>query len=564
MEKEFNQLLGCVDSIFEESHGSKLTEKFLKSVSTPALEIGKYLGTSSERLSVFWSIFFGLSIRESNVDFEDFARYTNISIVKSMSFSSEFEELVKLKVLRLDRSNDRRRRKLSERLGSVKYFVPADIILSLTKGETTLPKRTKENLTKYEILDIISHMIRNDFDNEALNFESLIEEIDILFEDHSSNPFIKKVNSFQLSNDEKVILLVLSFEFLDSEESIDLVRYLKVLYPDTQSQLAIRKSFMANKTKLQELDLADLKAGEFKSDREICLTENGRTLLFQEDVKFFIREDKPIQKDIILSSKIIEKQLFYNEKERKNLEFLTDLLRQDNYNSVMNRMKDIGMIPQIMVLVHGVPGTGKTEFVYQVAKSTGRNIKRINISDTKSHFFSDSEKLTSKVFADYSILRNSSDGIDPILFIDEIDGWMGKRTVGGNSSIDQTEASIQSTILTKMTEFEGIFFGTSNFWKRLDSSYHRRFGFKCEISLPDQNTRFQIWKNKIPDLTDQNLHFLSETYEFSGGNIDNIIRKVTMKQVLTGNLIDILEIEEFCKEEFLENPLDKRKIGYTI
>ena len=564
MEKENNQLLEFVDTIFERSHGSKLTEKFLKSVSSHAQEVGKYIGTTSERLSIFWSIFFGLSIRESSIDFEDLARYTDIGIVKSLSFVLDFEELVKLKVLRLDRSNDRRRRKISDRLDSIKYFVPADIILSLTKGETTLPKRTKANLTKYEILDIVSNMVKNDFDNESLNFDSLKEAIDVIFEDHCENQFIKKVNSFHLPNDEKVILLVLCFEFVDSEESIDLVRFLKLLYPDTHSQLAIRKSFMANKTKLQELDLADLKAGEFKSDREIMLTDNGRSILFEEDVKFFVKQEKTNHKDLILSTNIIEKQLFFNEKDKKSLEFLTDLLQPENYKSVMERMKSKGIKPQITVLLHGKPGVGKTEFVMQIARSTGRNLNSISVENTKHHFYGDSERLTAKIFTDFEILRNSYPDSEPILFINELDGLLGSRSIGGSSAVDSTEHSRQSILLTKLENFSGILFGTTNLWKRLDSSYQRRFGFKYEITLPDSNTRFQIWKYKLPAFSDQNLHLLSEAYDLSGGMIDNICRKISMKEILTGYTPDINEIQDFCQQEFMEDPNEKRRIGYSI
>ena len=563
MGNELFEILNCIDHISQKSHGSKLSLQFFKSVAKQSKVVSTYLEIESDRLAVLWSIFFGLSIQSSSVDFDDYAQYTNLSVVKVMSFASEFEQLVRMKVLRQDRSSDRRRRKISERLNAIKYFVPVDIILSLTRGETTIPRRAKENLSKYQILDIVSNLLSNELYNETITYQDFLEEIEFLLEENKENQFVKQVNNFQLPADEKIILLAVCSQLSDSEEIVNLVHLLKVMFHDTHTQLTIRKTFIAGNTKLQALGLVDLKPGEFKSDREICLTENGRTILFEDDVKFFLPQKKADQKDIILATNIIEKQLFYNEKERKNLEFLTDLLRQENYNSVMNRMKDIGMLPQIMVLIHGVPGTGKTEFVYQVAKSTGRNIKRINISDTKSHFFSDSEKLTSKVFSDYSILKNSSE-IDPILFIDEIDGWMGKRTVGGSSSVAQTEASIQSTILTKMSEFEGIFIGTSNLWERLSSSYHRRFGFKYEISLPDQNTRFKIWKNKMPALTDKNLDFLSETFEFSGGMIDNVVRKVTMKQVLTGNIIDIIELEEFCKEEFLENPNGKKRIGYVF
>ena len=232
-------------------------------------------------------------------------------------------------------------------------------------------------------------------------------------------------------------------------------------------------------------------------------------------------------------------------------------------NKVLEKMRDLRIRPQVMVLVNGGPGVGKTEFVYQVARQTGRNIKRIELSDTKSHFYSDSEKLTVKVFRDFSLLRKSSE-VEPILFINEIDGWLGQRSIGGASAVDQTENSIQSILLQQLEEFEGILFGCTNIWKRLDSSYMRRFGFKYEIHPPDESTRFLLWKDKLPTLTDEQAKYLSERHQLTGGTIDNICRKVIMSQIIYNSIPNLSEIDEFCQQEFLEKPMEKRRIGYLV
>lgn len=46
----------------------------------------------------------------------------------------------------------------------------------------------------------------------------------------------------------------------------------------------------------------------------------------------------------------------------------------------------------ITILLHGKPGTGKTETVYQMAKQTQRNIYRVDISNLKSMWFGESQK----------------------------------------------------------------------------------------------------------------------------------------------------------------------------
>ena len=42
---------------------------------------------------------------------------------------------------------------------------------------------------------------------------------------------------------------------------------------------------------------------------------------------------------------------------------------------------------------------------------------------------------------------------------------------------------------------------------------------------------------------------LAEHYNFSGGEIDNIVRKITMSEVLDGVRPDLAGIEELCRHE---------------
>ena len=80
----------------------------------------------------------------------------------------------------------------------------------------------------------------------------------------------------------------------------------------------------------------------------------------------------------------------------------------------------------ITVLFHGAPGTGKTASTYQIAKNTGRDIMMVDISDTKSMWFGESEKRIKAVFADYNKSLKYSK-IAPILVFNEADAVFSKR-----------------------------------------------------------------------------------------------------------------------------------------
>jgi SpoVK/Ycf46/Vps4 family AAA+-type ATPase len=394
--------------------------------------------------------------------------------------------------------------------------------------------------------------------NELLNYQGLVEEIELLYEENPDNKFLNLVKGFHLPIDEQIVLFTSCCEFTDNE-SVDLTKLFKIIYSDVETQLIARKKFLRSETKLQQLDLVDLKTDNFRSDREVELTEKGRNIFFSEDLEFFMKNEVSNQKDLILHESIQEKSLFYNEEDKKNLDFLTQLLLPEN--RILEKMERMNTRPQVMVLLSGAPGCGKSEFVMQLARRTNRDIKRIELSEVKSHFFGDSEKLTAKIFRDYAQLYRAKE-IKPIMYIDEIDGWLGQRSIGGSSAVDATEHAIQSILLMLLSEFEGILVGCTNIHKRLDPSYMRRFGFKYQIQLPNENTRYLLWKDRLPNLTDEQAVYLANRHRLAGGAIDNICRKIVLTQLVYDNFPDLQQIDQFCSEEFLDKPNEKRKIGY--
>ena len=304
MEDGSNKILKSIDEICENGFKKKFSNEFCKSVSLQGKVVDNYLGIKNDRLSIWWSIFFNLTINHTSVSFEDISNFLHVSVVKVMSFVSEFDSLVGLKLLRRERSNSRRRKR-PDRLNTSNYFVPADIILALMRNEATLPARTKSNLNKYQILDIIYNLIVNDMDNDLLNFQGLCDEIELIFEENPDSTFLNLVRGFHLTIEDQIILFTTCCEFTDNE-SVDLTRLLKILYPDVETQILVRKQFLKSESKLQKLDLVDLKTDNFRSDREVQLTENGKKVFFSDDIEFLMKQDIICQKDLILYDSIPE------------------------------------------------------------------------------------------------------------------------------------------------------------------------------------------------------------------------------------------------------------------
>ena len=90
---------------------------------------------------------------------------------------------------------------------------------------------------------------------------------------------------------------------------------------------------------------------------------------------------------------------------------------------------------------------------------------------------------------------------------------------------------------------------TTNLIDNLDPAFERRFLFKIRFNNPTVEAKQSIWKSKLDWLSDEESRVLAERYNFSGGEIDNVVRKITMSEVLDGARPDLAGIEELCRHE---------------
>jgi SpoVK/Ycf46/Vps4 family AAA+-type ATPase len=247
---------------------------------------------------------------------------------------------------------------------------------------------------------------------------------------------------------------------------------------------------------------------------------------------------------------ITKKELFFDSEVSRSLQFLQNSLQHENYLKLQERMVELGMRGGIAVLMYGEPGTGKTESVFQLAKAVGRGIVHVSISETKSMWFGESEKKIKEVFDRYERICNRT-LVKPILLFNEADAIFGKRKEVGTSNLDQTENAIQNIILEEMEKLEGILIATTNLTTNLDAAFERRFLFKILFSKPSFEVNQKIWKSKLDWLDNESLQRLATRYTFSGGEIDNVVRKLTIEEVLTGGQPHLERLMAFCESERL-------------
>ena len=292
----------------------------------------------------------------------------------------------------------------------------------------------------------------------------------------------------------------------------------------------------------------------------LVLTDKGKELYFEEDAAIFM--EKVDSKNLIHCGDIVRKQLYFSESQERQLSIVGDSLQQENYERLVYRPSAKGLSKGIAVLLYGAPGTGKTESVMQWARETGRDIVHVDLSASKSMWYGESEKIVKEIFTRYRNQCKRSK-IKPILLFNEADGLFSKRKdISRGSSVDQTENTIQNILLEEMEKLDGILVATTNLATNLDSAFERRFLFKIKLEKPSVEARSHIWMDKLPSLSGEDAVRLSEAYDFSGGEIDNIVRKATMQEVLEGTAPDFDAIDRLCGEERMGRSAATRKIGF--
>jgi hypothetical protein len=75
------------------------------------------------------------------------------------------------------------------------------------------------------------------------------------------------------------------------------------------------------------------------------------------------------------------------------------------------------------------------------------------------------------------------------------------------------------------------------------------------------DAKISIWKSKLSFLSGEDAKRLAEEFDFSGGQIENISRKLFLDTVLLGKLYTIEDTIQYCTEEILLDR-NKTKIGF--
>ncbi|MCL2727265.1 MAG: AAA family ATPase [Bacteroidales bacterium] len=536
-------LLRHIEHIVELSEKSKLSEKFYEKAGEHIDAVCKVLNVNTIQ-TVFFSHLVDRS-NDGNTSMSEIAEKIKIRTVRLIQYQDEIDELEKRRLVRCYRSGN-----------SKSYYVPTEVLDALRKGED-VKSAERTNLSIEVFFDTLNQLLSQLCDKEMTQ-ESFAEEINHLLNENEHLTFVKKVNNQFCTHDLHLLLRFCNIYVEDLDDSI----YFGQLddYFESRVFRGIKRE-LSNKanTLMAEGWVECVNDNGFESRETFKLTDKAKEELLGE---LNLQPPKVnLKKDILEHDKLVVKQMFYNPKEQKQVKQLTDLLSEDHFVNVQNRLKDKGMRTGFACLFWGAPGTGKTETVYQIARQTGRNIFMVDISETKSMWFGESEKRIKEVFEKYKSFVKSEKKT-PILLFNEADAVIGKRKDVTTGSVAQTENAIQNIILQEMENLDGIMIATTNLTQNLDKAFERRFLYKIEFEKPNAEAKQHIWQSIIPTLQDNDAAELSRTFDFSGGQIENIARKSTVDSIILGEEPNLNTLVFHCNNEQLAG--NRKPIGFNV
>ena len=545
-------LLQTISFIYDESKDSKLSETLFEKINPKLEELASYFQVNKNQAFLLAQIFV-LNYKGDCVDINDLGKYFDCNPVKLLEYHNDLIALNEKGILKKKRS---RHRLIS--MANDQFIIEEYISTAIIKN---LPLPEIKPIIYKDIVAILGkiYSVGQERDEGNISTEDLFEEMNRIIEVHNQFQFLQKVKQIGLDDTDTCLFLYLCWKTIIGNERSDLNRATEGFFDNPTTKVFYVQKFIAKENELVKKGWVEIEEATFFDDTEIKLTEKGIELLHSENIKLFSKKSK--KENIISPDKIGLKQLFYNCNERQQFSMLEKMLTDENLMQLQKRLIEKVMPSGITVLLYGAHGTGKTESVFQIAKQTGREIMRVEISQSKSMWFGESEKIIKRIFTDYNEFSKQCERC-PILLFNEADAIISKRKDGSSSNVAQTENAIQNIILEELENFKGILFATTNLANNLDKAFERRFLFKVEFFKPDAVIRAEIWKSKLISATMEECKLLADRFDFSGGQIENIVRKCEMSEILNGMRPHINEIVEYCNEELISKE-HRTKMGFT-
>ena len=548
-------IITALDRILDMAQDSQLSDEFWESVKNPLAFLNKELGLTNVQI-----VALAMLIESGEpMSWKGMGNYLGCSRLSVMVYSEEIEGLIA------------KRWAIRKGVHEIGGFFEG---IALARGVVTALRHNKpfvpekiDGLNEQQFVDKLeSHVDKNMNDRNAV-FNDDEEWMLQLAKANPHLPLCHEVLRFDDIHVQSLLLLIVvdyaQWEGSDGEgltfQTID------GLYPEEYDCDFMREGLRNGTHPLIQCGYIEHKCNEGQADTEqYMLTRKAKAELLSAYTPSHskCRRMRPDDRFLKGHTSIKEKSLFFNTSEQEQIDRLTNLLSTETLPSIQQRLEEQGMRKGFACLFYGAPGTGKTETVLQIARQTGRDLMQVDIAGLRDKWVGESEKNIKEVFARYRKLCQNSE-VMPILFFNEADAIINKRTENVEHSVDKMDNAMQNIILQEIEDLDGILIATTNLTSNLDKAFERRFLYKVEFHKPDTDVKTKIWRSMLKDISADEARQLASHFDFSGGQIENIARKRTVDYILSGKFASLDEIEGYCRAELLTGK-ERRSIGFTL
>lgn len=203
----------------------------------------------------------------------------------------------------------------------------------------------------------------------------------------------------------------------------------------------------------------------------------------------------------------------------------------------------------LTMLFRGESGTGKTLSAEILASELAMPLYRVSISRIVSKYIGETEKNLEKAFREAQVAG-------AMLLFDEADAIFTKR-VEVSSANDRYSNMEVNLLLQELERFEGVAVLTTNMDTSIDDAFERRLNYKLDFPFPDAELRTMIWRRLLPrqapvSLDEEQLRWLGEQFELSGGSIKNVLLRAAYAAAEARGSIDVDRVEEAAVQEYRE------------
>lgn len=546
-------IITALDRILDLAQDSQLSDEFWKSVKNPLAFLNKELGLTNVQIVVLAML---IEAGEP-MSWKSMGNYLGCSRLSIMVYSEEIEELVT------------KRWAIHKGVHEIGGFFEGialvrGVVTALRHNKTFVPEKI-DGLNEQQFVDKLERHVEKNMNDRNAVFNDDEEWMREFAKANPHLPLCHEVLKFDDIHVQSLLLLIVvdyaQWEGSDGEgltfQTID------GLYPEEYDCDFMREGLRDGTHPLIQCGYIEHKCNEGQADTEqYMLTRKAKSELLSAYTPSHskCRRMRPDDRFLKSHDAIREKSLFFNTSEQEQIERLTSLLSTETLPSIQTRLEEQGMRKGFACLFYGAPGTGKTETVLQIARQTGRDLMQVDIAGLRDKWVGESEKNIKEVFARYRRLCQNSE-VMPILFFNEADAIINKRTENVEHSVDKMDNAMQNIILQEIEDLDGILIATTNLTSNLDKAFERRFLYKVEFHKPDTDVKTKIWCSMLKDISADDARQLASHFDFSGGQIENIARKRTVDYILSGKFASLDEIEGYCRAELLSGK-ERRSIGF--